>query len=88
MKIIFDPAKDRTNQTKHGVRLAEAVDFEWDSCISWIDDRNEHFECRQCAIGYIGKRLYVIVFVDRDNTRRVISLRKANKREEHKYASA
>ena len=87
MIITFDPSKDITNQTKHGVSLAEAVHIEWDRCISWIDDRKEYFEQRECAIGYIGNHLYVIVFVDRDDTRRVISLRKANKREEQQYAS-
>jgi uncharacterized DUF497 family protein len=38
------------------------------------------------GIGYIGHRLFVIVFVDRDGMRRIISLRKANKREERMYA--
>ena len=34
-----------------------------------------------CAIAYIGNRLYYVVYVDRDQSRRVISLRKANLRE-------
>jgi len=38
------------------------------------------------AIGYIGLRLYVVVYADRDGSRRVISLRKANKREVDFYA--
>lgn len=40
------------------------------------------------AIGYIGLRLYVVVYVDRNGTRRIISLRKANSREEKRYAEA
>ena len=39
------------------------------------------------GIGYIELRLYYVVFVDRDDNRRVISLRKANKREENRYAN-
>ncbi len=31
-------------------------------------------------------RLYFVAFVVRDDTRRIISLRKANKREERRYA--
>lgn len=38
------------------------------------------------AIGYIGLRLHVAVYVDREDERRVISLRKANKREVGFYA--
>lgn len=41
-------------------------------------------------IGYafIGMRLYCVVFTDRDNERRIISLRKANSREVKHYAKA
>lgn len=38
------------------------------------------------AMGYIGQRLYVVVYVDRADSRRIISLRKANQREEKRYA--
>jgi hypothetical protein len=40
------------------------------------------------AIGYIGLRLYCVVFVDRPDSRREISLRKANQREVKRYAEA
>ncbi len=41
-------------------------------------------------IGYapIGRRLYCVVFVDRGEVRRVISLRKANSREVRMYETA
>jgi uncharacterized DUF497 family protein len=35
---------------------------------------------------YIGVRLYCVVFTDRDDVCRIISLRKANRREEKRYA--
>jgi len=40
-----------------------------------------------CGLGYIGMRLYFVVFVDRGDIRRIVSLRKANPREYEKYAS-
>lgn len=43
-------------------------------------------ETRKVSIGYIELRLYVVVYVDRDGGRRIISLRKANKREVNFYA--
>jgi len=39
-------------------------------------------------LGYIDMRLYCAIFVDRGGIRRIISLRKANKREEKTYARA
>lgn len=38
------------------------------------------------GIGYIVNRLFYMVFVDRDENRRIISLRKANQREVNRYA--
>lgn len=86
MEITFDPHKDVSNQQKHAVSLAEVRHFEWDTAVVWFDKRRDYGENRQIAIGYIGLRLYVIVFVKRDQHLRVISLRKANRREVRRYA--
>jgi len=40
------------------------------------------------AIAYIGDRLHYVVYVDRAEVRRIISLRKANLREVKRYAEA
>jgi uncharacterized DUF497 family protein len=40
------------------------------------------------GIAYIGLRLFVVVYVDRSEVRRIISLRKANRREINRYAEA
>jgi uncharacterized DUF497 family protein len=88
MDIEFDPAKGEINRLKHGVTLDLAARMEWDTAITWPDTRQDYGEDRQCGIGYIGLRLYFVGFVDRDPKRRIISLRKANKREENRYAKA
>lgn len=86
MKITFDPTKDTANVSKHGISLADAAGFEWDSALTWPDERKDYGEARMGGIGYIGLRLYCVVFVDRDDGRRIISLRKANSREVQRYA--
>jgi len=86
--VTFDPAKDAANQDKHGVPLAKAAELEWNSTLTWPDLRREYGEPRQCGIGYIGLRLYAVAFVDRAEGRRIISLRKANRREVNRYAQA
>ena len=74
--ITFDPNKDALNTLKHGVSLLEAVDIEWNDAIHWQDTRHDYGERRMCAIAYIGVRLHYMVFVDRADVRRIVSLRK------------
>ena len=68
--------------------MAAAAEFEWDDALTWIDERKNYREERMCAIGYIGMRLFYVVFVDRESVRRIVSLRKANSREVRRYAEA
>ncbi len=88
MRVTFDVAKDAINQDKHGVPLASATELEWGSALTWPDLRRDYGEPRQCGIGYIGLRLYAVAFVDRAEGRRIIRLRKANRREVNRYAQA
>ncbi len=71
---------------KHGVSLAMADAFEWDDAVVWPDVRRSYSEDRLVGLGYIGMRLFNVVFVERAGLRRIISLRKANAREEKRYA--
>ena len=86
MDIAFDPNKNTVNIEKHGVSLAAAAAIEWDEALAWNDERHDYGEARMCAIAYIGDRLYYVVYVARDEGRRIISLRKANLREVKRYA--
>lgn len=88
MDIVYDAEKSESNIVKHGISLAEAAQFEWDDALTWSDDRKNYGEVRMCALGYIGLRLYYVVYALRDNSCRVISLRKANPREVKRYAKA
>lgn len=88
MDFTFDPDKDRSNQQKHGVSLAEAENMDWDTALERLDDRNDYGEDRYQALGFIGNRLYVAVFVDREEGRRMISLRRAISREYKEYENS
>ena len=81
MKLIFDDAKDRANQIKHGLSLSEAARLKWDDALIWQDTRHDYGEARMIALGAIGGRLYCVIYVDRESARRIISLRKANQKE-------
>ncbi len=82
----FDTAKDESNLDKHGLSLADAEGFEWETAVVHEDTRKQYAEPRFQATGYIGDRLHVMVFCFRADAVRVISLRKANPREVKSYA--
>lgn len=85
MDIEFDPAKDQANRAKHGLSLELAEAFEWDTALVETDDRHDYNEERFVAIGLIDVRVHVLVFTVRGEAIRVISLRKANRREVKRY---
>ena len=80
----WDDAKRHANFEKHGVDFAVIDAFDWDTAVTNPDTR--HGEPRWIAYGYIGRRLHAVVYLVRGSRRRIISLRKANTREETRYA--
>ena len=88
MDIVFDPAKDASNIDKHGVSLAWASELLWETLQAKLDDRRDYREQRFIGYALMADRSVsrCVVYTDRGNTRRVISLRKANYREVKRYA--
>jgi uncharacterized DUF497 family protein len=87
VKITFDPAKDAVNIAKHGVSMALASELDWGSAQLWQDMRMEYDEVRIIALALMETRLFYVVFTDRGDYRRIISLRKANAREVKRFVS-
>ena len=83
LQYEWDEAKCEANIAKHGVDFADVEAFEWDTAVEAQDDR--HDEARWIAIGFVGPRLHVVAYTARGDVIRVISLRKANQREERRY---
>lgn len=88
MRFDFDPTKDRLNTEKHGLSLALASTLDWDDALLWIDDRRDYGENRVLALAPKTGILYYVAFVDRGEVRRIISLRRANRREVKRYVQA
>ena len=88
MRIEFDPAKDAANKTKHGVSLALAGELDWETALVWVDDRFEYDELRMIALAPKTEILYYVAFLERGEVRRVISLRRANRREVKHYVQS
>ncbi len=85
MRIEFDPDKDNSNHAKHGVSLALAGELDWDAALVWVDNRFEYGEMRMIALAPKTAILYYVAFVERGSVRRIISLRRANRREVKHY---
>ena len=81
MRIVFDPDKDRVNRARHGVPLSLAAELDWDAALVWIDERFEYDELRMIALAPRTSVLYYVAFVERMETCRIISLRRATRRE-------
>ena len=73
------------NQAKHGVSLSAADELDWEAALVWVDDRFEYGEMRMIALAPKSQILYYVAFVDRGQARRIISLRRANRREVKQY---
>jgi hypothetical protein len=85
MKYEWDENKRVANLAKHDVDFIDAEHFDWSSAIETVDDRLNYSEERWVALGFIGNRLHVLTYTVRAGNIRLISLRKANKRERECY---
>ncbi len=85
MDFEWDDAKRASNLAKHGVDFERFRSIDWTTALTLEDIRGRYGERRFVTIGSIEDRLYVAVWTERDATMRLISLRKANKREVKRY---
>ncbi|MDZ7713839.1 MAG: BrnT family toxin [Rhodovibrio sp.] len=86
-EIEYDSEKARQNIDKHGVSLEHAARIFHGSVVEYEDSRKDYNETRFIAMGAVDGRVYVIVYTWRNGRRRIISARKANRREQHDYYS-
>ena len=80
----WDEAKCESNLAKHCIDFTAIEEFDWDTAVIEWNIRNS--ELRFTAIGYIGSRLYFVVYIWRAGRKRIISLRRASNEERDRYA--
>ncbi len=83
MTYEWDEAKNRANLAKHKVDFAAIELFDWNTAVDFASD--QHGESRNAAIGYIGSILFFVVYTTRGDSRRIISLRPASRKEREAY---
>ena len=82
----WDERKRRENADRHDIDFTAIYQFEWETAV--YNSNDQRGEERVVATNYIGNRLYTVVFTWRGDKRRIISLRRASRREERDYAQA
>ena len=82
MKITFDPSKRAVTLQQRGLDMARAADVFEGSTLSVEDNRIDYGETRWITIGHLDRRMVVLVWTERPGERRIISMRKANEREQ------
>ena len=81
MQFEWDEEKRKANADKHGLDFADLTSFEMITAFLVEDDRRDYGEIRWFGIGLLKAMVVAVVYTERDGKVRVISLRKANRKE-------
>lgn len=89
MQFEWDEQKNALNIQKHGIDFSDTYELFRQHILVLKDERKDYKEHRYIGVGYIQQRIMVLVFTrPKKDSVRVISLRKANKREQEKFKRA
>ena len=81
----WDEEKRQQNLLKHSVDfLYAALIFEGET-VTLVDDRQDYGETRYLALGKVGEDIFAVVYTMRGDIIRLISARKARKKEYERY---
>lgn len=85
MEIGFDPAKRAWTLEHRGLDFADAAVVFEGPTLTQVDDRRDYGETRLVTVGFLVGRMVIVVWTPRGAVRHVISMRKANDREQALY---
>lgn len=86
MLTEFDPDKRNKTLSERGLDFARANEVFAGRHFTAEDIREDYSEPRYITVGKLDDRMVVMVWTPRGETRRIISMRKANEREKARYA--
>jgi uncharacterized DUF497 family protein len=82
----WDETKNQSNLAKHALDFADAEHVFIGPCVTFVDSRFDYGELRLITLGLLDGRVVIIAHAPRgDDTTRIISMRKANRREQKIY---
>ena len=85
MEYELDEQKSRENMDDRGFDFDFAARIFDGAFVEWEDKRKDYGEPRLIVLGSIDDEVFVVVYTWRGNLRRIISARRANRRERDVY---
>ncbi len=85
MELEWDEAKRQANIAKHRLDFADVPSLDWDRATVLEDTRKKYPEPRYWAFAKCGTQLYMVAFCVRGGKVRIISFRRANRKEARRY---
>jgi uncharacterized protein len=85
VRITYDPAKRDKTLEERGLDFDEADELFAEPTLTIVDVREDYGEDRFQTFGYLRGRLVMVAWTPRDEGRRIISMRKANEREQARF---
>lgn len=86
MRITFDPAKRDKTLSERGLDFADAALIFAGITLEIEDTRKDYGETRVICYGMLAGRIIVVGYTPRGADRHVLSMRKANEREQDRIA--
>lgn len=86
MQIEFDTDKRNKTLAERGLDFARAAEIFAARHYTMEDLREDYSEPRYITVGKLDDRMVVMVWTPRGEVHRIISMRKANEREQQRYA--
>ena len=86
MRITFDPAKRAETLRKRRIDFLDAEGVFAGLTYTIPDERFPYPEDRFITVGLLSDRMVIVVWTPTEHGRRIISMRKANAREQARYS--
>jgi uncharacterized DUF497 family protein len=85
MKVTYDPAKRRRTLEERGLDFNDAPKIFEGFHLTDPDLRKDYGEDREITVGLLRDDVVVTVWTERQDSRRIISMRKADRDEREEY---
>jgi len=88
VEFEWDPAKSAATKQSRGIDFVRAAGIFTGRLVEWMDDRHPYGEARLRAVGVSSGALLHVVYTRRGAVIRIISARRANKKERAQWLSS
>lgn len=85
MKLTWDEPRRQRTLTNRGLDFTDANQVIDGTSLTFPDDRRDYGEQRLITVGFLRGRMTLVFWTPRQDTRHIISMRRANEREQKRY---